>query len=197
MCINAALAAFYVGYALVYISTFQDFNTIIQIYGIQVGGQDTTESVVTGCVPIGAMIGALSSSLLLKKFSRRNSFLVTNLLAIIACGICFVKLGFMILIGRVIIGICTGVFSAIVPLYINEFVPLQLKNFGTLNQVFIASAQSFAFLFYYLLTEPFGMTDESAYNYVSNFCLITILIQSLVFLFIFPYETPKYWLEKR
>jgi SP family sugar porter-like MFS transporter len=84
---------------------------------------------------------------------------VTNILAIIAYGVCFVKVGSMIFIGRLIIGVCTGVFSSIVPLYINEFVPLQLKKFGTLNQIFIASSQSFAFLLYYLLTEPFAMTD--------------------------------------
>jgi hypothetical protein len=74
VCFNAALAAFYVGYALVYISTFQSFKTIIDIYGIQIGGDDTTESLVTGCLPVGAMIGALSSSLLLKKLSRRYFF---------------------------------------------------------------------------------------------------------------------------
>jgi hypothetical protein len=38
VCINAALAAFYVGYALVYISTIQDFSTIIGIYDIRIGG---------------------------------------------------------------------------------------------------------------------------------------------------------------
>lgn len=91
-----------------------------------------------------------------------------------------------------IIGICTGIFSAIVPLYINEFVPLQLKNFGTFNQVFIASAQSFAFFLYFLLTEAFKITDESAYNWMSNFFIVTIAIQTAILLFVFPYETPKY-----
>lgn len=71
VCINAALASFYVGYALVYISTFQDFSTIIDIYDIRIGTEDVTESVITGCVPIGAMVGALASSLLLSKLSRR------------------------------------------------------------------------------------------------------------------------------
>lgn len=105
-----------------------------------------------------------------------------------------VRVAATILIGRLIFGISIGIFFAIVPLYINEFTPLELKNFGTLNQVLIASGQSFTFLFYYLLTGPFGMSDELAYNYMSNFCLVTILIQSLVFLLVFPYETPKYWL---
>jgi len=38
VCINAALSAFYVGYSLVYISTFENFATIIEIYGIRIGG---------------------------------------------------------------------------------------------------------------------------------------------------------------
>jgi MFS family permease len=129
--------------------------------------------------------------------SLRNGFLFTNFLIVLGHAICLVKIGPMILIGRLIFGISIGILFAIVPLYINEFTPLKLKKFGTLNQVFLASAQSFTFFLYYLLTEPFGMTDKSAYNYVSNFCLITIFIQSAVFLFIFPYETPKYWLEQR
>jgi hypothetical protein len=71
VCLNAAIASFFVGYALVYISTFQNFRTIIDIYGIQIGGEDTTESLITGCVPFGAMIGALSTSVLLSRLSRK------------------------------------------------------------------------------------------------------------------------------
>ena len=71
VCINAALSAFFIGYSLVYISTIQNFETIIKIYGIKIGGADVTESVVTGCVPIGSMIGAILSSIMLKKLSRR------------------------------------------------------------------------------------------------------------------------------
>lgn len=71
VCINASLSAFYAGYSLVYISTFENFETIINIYDIRIGTQDVTESIITGCVPVGAMIGALISSILLKKFSRR------------------------------------------------------------------------------------------------------------------------------
>lgn len=127
----------------------------------------------------------------------RNCFLFTNLIALISLGICLIKAGPAIIIGRLIIGICTGVFSAIVPLYINEFVPLQLKNFGTFNQVFIASAQSFAFFLYFLLTEPLKISDEAAYIWISNFFIVTLVIQTIILLFVFPYETPKYWFSIR
>lgn len=47
------------------------------------------------------------------------------------------------------------------------------------------------------MTEPFDISDQTTYYWTSNVFLVTIVIQTIVFLFIFPYETPKYWLEKR
>ena len=42
VCINAALSAFFIRYSLVYISTIQNFQTIIDIYEIHIGGADVT-----------------------------------------------------------------------------------------------------------------------------------------------------------
>ena len=45
VCINAALSAFYVGYSLVYISTFENFATIIEIYGIRIGAVSSNKEI--------------------------------------------------------------------------------------------------------------------------------------------------------
>ena len=58
-----------------------------------------------------------------------------------------------IVMGRLIQGLCTGIYSAIVPLYINEIVTPDLSNLGTLNQVFIASSQAFSYLLYYIMSK--------------------------------------------
>ena len=58
---------------------------------------------------------------------------------------------FVLLIGRLIQGICTGIFSAIVPLYINEIVTPDSSNLGSLNQIFISTAQGFCYLLYLIL----------------------------------------------
>lgn len=128
-------------------------------------------------------------------YKVRKCFLFTNCLGIISLVICFVKIPPAIIIGRLFIGICTGLFSAVIPLYINEITPLKLKNYGTFKLIFTASAQSFAFFFYYVLTEPLKVSDSSAYDWISNFFIVTISIQTFMFIFIFPYETPKYYLS--
>ena len=117
------------------------------------------------------------------------------MIAVISLSLFFIHSPFTLVVGRLLQGICTGIFSAIVPLYINEIVTPDLTNLGTLNQVFISSAQAFSYLFYYILDK---ITDSESIKWVwmSEFLLLTVIIQTFVFLFIFPYETPKYLFEK-
>ena len=72
ICINACLSAFFVGYSLIYMGTLPNFQFIIDTYHI--GSHSTfslTQSLVQGCVPVGAIFGALSSGWFLKRFSRK------------------------------------------------------------------------------------------------------------------------------
>lgn len=68
--INAALSSFFIGYSLVCIGAIQ-FSYIIQIYGLENWDPNVAESVVNGAVPIGAMGGALLSSQIISRISRR------------------------------------------------------------------------------------------------------------------------------
>lgn len=69
MVLNLCFSSFYFGYALAYLGTF-DFENIVPIFSITMD-KETAQGLLNGCVPIGAGIGALSSSILLRKFSRR------------------------------------------------------------------------------------------------------------------------------
>jgi hypothetical protein len=42
ICLNATISSFFVGYSLVYISTFQNFQTIMNIYDIQISNPAIT-----------------------------------------------------------------------------------------------------------------------------------------------------------
>ena len=69
------LGAFYFGYTIAYFSSI-DFDTLIEIYSIQ-WEKSTAQGLLTGCVPIGGGIGALSSNLLMRVVSRRyGSFFI-------------------------------------------------------------------------------------------------------------------------
>lgn len=91
-----------------------------------------------GCVPVGAGVGAIFSSILLKKFSLKSVFLITNIVSVIAISTIQVKTLYTLLAGRIIQGVCVGLYSAITPLYINQMLPQSLSGMGALNQAVIA-----------------------------------------------------------
>lgn len=64
-----ALGTFYFGYTIAYFSSI-DFDTLVSIYSIT-WSKTLAQGLLTGCVPIGAGIGALASDILMKQFSRR------------------------------------------------------------------------------------------------------------------------------
>ena len=76
---------------------------------------------------------------------------MTNIVGVISLSLFFIHSPVTLVLGRLLQGLCTGVYSTIVPLYINEIVTPDLTNLGTLNQVFISSSQAFSFLLYYIL----------------------------------------------
>jgi len=66
---NISLSSFYFGYCIVYLGSIE-IQTIKQVFGINVS-DSVAEGLLNGCIPIGALVGALSSSLLISRFSRR------------------------------------------------------------------------------------------------------------------------------
>jgi MFS family permease len=77
----------------------------------------------TGCIPASACAGALLSSKLLKLFTRKQFFYIIGSICII--GTCLIQTKVMILIifGRILQGLMIGIGTAVIPLYIKEFVP--------------------------------------------------------------------------
>jgi hypothetical protein len=69
MVLNICFSSFYFGYIVAYLGSFK-FDTIINFFNVTIQ-KDTAEGLITGMVPIGGGIGALSSFFLLKYFSRK------------------------------------------------------------------------------------------------------------------------------
>lgn len=67
--LNLCFSSFYFGYTLAYLGTF-DFNVIIKLYNIDYD-QNTVEGLLQGITSIGAGVGALGASIVLKMLSRK------------------------------------------------------------------------------------------------------------------------------
>jgi sugar porter (SP) family MFS transporter len=95
------------------------------------------EEFTTSAVLIGAIIGAILGGVVADRIGRRRSiiggsaaFIIGTLIATIAAD------EFVLLIGRIVVGIAIGIASFIVPMYISEMAPPQARGMMTsLNQV--------------------------------------------------------------
>jgi hypothetical protein len=67
--LNIALSSFYFGYCIVYFGQLK-IEEIKRIFSIDIE-DNTAKGVLNGCTPLGALVGALVSSFLIAKFSRR------------------------------------------------------------------------------------------------------------------------------
>ncbi|XP_020913744.1 solute carrier family 2, facilitated glucose transporter member 1 [Exaiptasia diaphana] len=88
---------------------------------------------------IGGMIGALLGPYAANRFGRKNAILANNIPAIAASLLMFLsyfaKSSAMLIIGRLVCGFNSGANTAIIPMYLSEIAPVNLRgSLGTLNQ---------------------------------------------------------------
>ncbi|KAL1130603.1 hypothetical protein AAG570_011849 [Ranatra chinensis] len=89
---------------------------------------------------IGGMLGGFSGGMVANKFGRKGGLLVNNILGMCGAGLMgFTKICHsyeMLFIGRFIIGVNCGLNTSLVPMYISEIAPLNLRGgLGTVNQL--------------------------------------------------------------
>ncbi|CAG9800552.1 unnamed protein product [Chironomus riparius] len=110
-------------------------------------GEDISEefiqqlySVAVSIFAIGGMLGGFSGGWMANRFGRKGGLLLNNVLGISgACLMGFTKFlnsYEMLFLGRFIIGVNCGLNTSLVPMYISEIAPLNLRGgLGTVNQL--------------------------------------------------------------
>uniref|UniRef100_A0A3Q0RF25 Solute carrier family 2 member 1a n=1 Tax=Amphilophus citrinellus TaxID=61819 RepID=A0A3Q0RF25_AMPCI len=142
---------------------------------------------------VGGMLGSFSVGLFVNRFGRRNSMLMANVLAFIsAIFMGFSKLAAsfeMLTIGRLIVGVYSGLSTGFVPMYIEEISPTSLRGaLGTLHQLGVVIG--------ILMAQIFGiesiMGNASLWPLLLGFTLLPAVLQC-VLLPLCP-ESPRYLL---
>lgn len=87
------------------------------------------QGAITCAMPFGSLVGALSSSFIADKYSRRSSIQIASIFwilgSIIQCASVNVA---MLVVGRVIAGLCVGIASSICPVYQAEIAPKEIRG---------------------------------------------------------------------
>ncbi|XP_049829685.1 glucose transporter type 1 isoform X4 [Schistocerca gregaria] len=97
-------------------------------------------SIAVSIFAIGGMFGGFSGGMIANRFGRKGGLLLNNVLGIGgACLMGFTKIAHsyeVLFLGRFIIGVNCGLNTSLVPMYISEIAPLNLRGgLGTVNQL--------------------------------------------------------------
>ncbi|KAJ8360477.1 hypothetical protein SKAU_G00170020 [Synaphobranchus kaupii] len=142
---------------------------------------------------IGGIFGSFSVGLFVNRFGRKYSMLMANILAFIGAAFMgFSKLAAsweMLIIGRFVIGLYSGLSTGFVPMYVGEISPTALRGaLGTLHQLGIVVG--------ILLAQVFGMESimgsASLWPLLLGFTFIPAMVQCA--LLPFCPESPRFLL---
>uniref|UniRef100_A0A667X0C8 Solute carrier family 2 member 1 n=1 Tax=Myripristis murdjan TaxID=586833 RepID=A0A667X0C8_9TELE len=97
-------------------------------------------SISVAIFSVGGIFGSFSVGLFVNRFGRKNSMLMANVLAFAAAALMgFSKMSSsweMLIIGRFVVGLYSGLSTGFVPMYVGEVAPTALRGaLGTLHQL--------------------------------------------------------------
>uniref|UniRef100_A0A8C3HAE6 Solute carrier family 2, facilitated glucose transporter member 1 n=3 Tax=Emydidae TaxID=8476 RepID=A0A8C3HAE6_CHRPI len=163
---------------------------------ITAGTLTTLWSLSVAIFSVGGMVGSFSVGLFVNRFGRRNSMLMSNSLAFLAAilmGFSKVAYSFeMLILGRFVVGLYSGLTTGFVPMYVGEVSPTALRGaLGTVHQLGIVVG--------ILIAQVFGMDlimgNESLWPLLLGFTFVPSLLQCIILPF--APESPRFLLINR
>ncbi|XP_050223707.1 sugar transporter ERD6-like 5 [Mercurialis annua] len=142
-------------------------------------------SVFGSILTIGAMIGAIMSGRIADSIGRRGTMGFSEIFCIIGwLAIAFSKVSWWLDVGRLLVGYGMGILSYVVPVYIAEITPKDLRGgFTTVHQLMICCGVSVSYL----------IGSFISWRILALIGIVPCLVQ-LVGIFFIP-ESPR-WLAK-
>lgn len=181
----------------VYIKAFYN-QTWIERYGEPISAETVTLlwSITVSIFAIGGLLGAVSVSVIIKVLGRKGTLLLNNSFAVIAA----LLLSFgemsrsfeMLIVGRFIIGVDSGIALSALPMYLGEISPRHIRgSIGQFNSVLICLGVFTG----QVLGLPELLGQESRWNYLFAFLACPATLQLCVLPFL-P-ESPRFLLMER
>lgn len=152
---------------------------------------DYTQGFLVSSVLIGAVIGAGTNGILADMFGRKKIIIATAVIFIIGSILCALAPNIYVLIlSRILVGLAVGIVNFIVPLYLSEVAPKQMR--GTLVSLY-QWAITAGILFSYVINGAFA---SAVYNW--RWMLFAGVVPGIVLLvgMSFLGDTPRWLVSK-
>ena len=85
--------------------------------------KDLALSILIGILPLAAVIGAVITRVMMKRFRRLSGIYIFTFVNVGAIVLVNINIFATLLVGRFLEGICIGFYSAIAPIYLREIAP--------------------------------------------------------------------------
>uniref|UniRef100_A0A087XZN0 Solute carrier family 2 member 9 n=1 Tax=Poecilia formosa TaxID=48698 RepID=A0A087XZN0_POEFO len=180
-----------------YIKDFYN-KTWMERYGEPILPETSTLlwSVTVSIFAIGGLLGTLSVSLIIKVAGRKGTLLLNNCFAVTAA--LLLSLGEMsrsfemLIIGRIVMGVNSGISLSVLPMYLGEISPKHIRgSIGQFNSILICLGVFTG----QVLGLPELLGQESRWNYLFSFLAFPAVLQLCVLPFL-P-ESPRYLLMEK
>ncbi len=152
---------------------------------------DTLQGFLVSSVLIGAVIGAATNGILADIFGRKKIIMATAVIFILGSILCaFAPNIYVLILSRIFVGFAVGIVNFVVPLYLSEVSPKNLR--GTLVSLY-QWAITAGILFSYFINAAFA---QAVYNW--RWMLFAGVLPGLV-LFVgmcFMSDTPRWLVSK-
>lgn len=197
--LNGSIGFFFMGYHLGVYNTIQDTITKTLQWTDE---QKTALLAVCSCiVPIGALFGGIiSGKIASMKIGRRGSIMLYHLIGLIGSLISIIGNTPSFIIGRFIVGFVVGAFSTVVPLFIKEFIPVEMIGKGGMIYfaLFCLGLLS-GFCLGFKLPSDINLIDpsDSWWRLMMLFPSIFGFLNVLLFVFIYKNDTPMFLVIQR
>ena len=189
---TTAMGSLLFGYVL---SAFNPIRDFCKTHAYSTPMRDIIINLATSFVPLGAGVGAVTGGKITSVIGRRKAMFLVDIISLIATVLTLLPSEVSLVIGRFIQGWCAGANSSIVPLYINEVAPSEIRGtLGTYHQLLVTCGFLLAPLLG--LGVPAGNGDSDPTNQFWRIVLALVAVPPIVritlSLTVFPEETPKY-----
>lgn len=99
-------------------------------------------SLINAALPLGGIVGAMISGLIADRFGRKKGLFYVNAIVILTGALFvmskYISSYFTLVAGRALGGLYSGLFTGILPIFLNEISPSNLRGaVGTVNQLVV------------------------------------------------------------
>ncbi|VBB30748.1 unnamed protein product [Acanthocheilonema viteae] len=148
-------------------------------------------AIAVGIFAVGGMIGGLGSGKMADWLGRKGAMVFNNVVAVLAAVLMtlayYVNVYPLLIVGRLVIGINSGLSSGLVPMYLTEISPVNLRgSLGSVAQLLV----TIGILFSQVIGLPQILGSAKLWPMVFGFTVVPVIFQ-IATLPMIP-ESPKY-----